>query len=101
MARILSIVRCRPEDEGGGTFGSSTPPRDNQGGTPPLDPPLYYTSDLCILMYLVRVSIKKTAGDSPKFRDVALRTGARINEDDHGIRYAYQIKNWQEVRLFQ
>ena len=52
-------------------------------------------------MYLVRVSIKKTAGDSPKFRDVALRTGARINEDDHGIRYAYQIKNWQEVRLFQ
>ena len=46
MARILSIVRCRPEDEGGGTFGSSTPPRHNQGGTPPLDPPLYYTSDL-------------------------------------------------------
>ena len=26
MARILSIVRCRLEDEGGGTFGSSNPP---------------------------------------------------------------------------
>ena len=26
MARILSIVRCRLKDEGGGTFGSSNPP---------------------------------------------------------------------------
>ena len=41
-----SIVRyCRLEDDGEGTFDSSTP-RDITRGTPPLDPPLYYTSDL-------------------------------------------------------
>ena len=46
MARILSIVRCRLKDEGGGTFGSSTPPRHNQGGHPPWTPLLYHTPAL-------------------------------------------------------
>ena len=89
MARILSIVRCRPEDEGGGTFGSSTPPpRHNQGGTPPWTP-LYITLLIYrMLMYSVRVLIKKTARGSPKFR-VSQRTGARIK----------RRRSWSSVRV--
>ena len=41
MARILSIVRCRLKDEGGGNLRFFKPPPDLTRGETPLGPPFY------------------------------------------------------------